>query len=314
MRYRCIVLFWLAVALTTSGGSTSGHSAAENPAAAIAVTVDSLTLDDGAVSARVDSLALDGGSVSAWVDSLAFDGGSIAGIELFAKERGGDVGMGYARELSAGVRRLISADVERQIRRLATGNRSTFIEVSLLEAGFASAADAPPGQPMQREFEKSFIRTEVLAFFADEDTPPRAALGLYTEPEFRKAVSPRIERIWNEGEEVCIEIDGVRLVLDPMAYCDRVDNLHEEDLSVQHTQTVRNTDGDGHQTVFFKESLKTFVRLPDGLAFHYVNYSRTIGMGGFKKRFGLGHIKESEEKAVQELGRRLAADTTEAAE
>jgi hypothetical protein len=62
------------------------------------------------------------------------------------------------------------------------------------------------------------------------------------------------------------------------------------------------------------ESLKTFVRLPDGLAFHYVNYSRTVGMGGIQRRVSRGKIEDSYKRAVEELGRRLAALSPEAEE
>jgi hypothetical protein len=246
-------------------------------------------------------------TVSAWVNSLPFDNRAIEGIELYADEKRSEFDEGYAPRLAAGIRRLIASDAGRQLTLLSEGTRRPFIEVSILDPGFASVEGKPPDNKTERDFEKSFIRTEVLAFFKNETTSPRTALEIYTDKEFRRAVSPRVERIWNEGEEACFEVGGVKLLLDPLKYCDRIEELHQEDLSIQHAQTVRNEGDGGHQTVFFKESLKTFVRLPEGLALHYIGYSRTVNMGGIQGKFAPGMIEGSERKAVEELVRRFAS-------
>lgn len=246
--------------------------------------------------------------VAAWLDSLPIDERAIGEIGLFAGEKRSEFDDGYASRLAAGIRRLVAADVERQLGRLFKGDRTPVIDVTILDAGFASAGGKPGDNKTEREFEKSFIRIEVLAFFKDETAAPRTALEMYTDPDFRTTVSPRVKRIWNEGEEVCVELGGMKLVLDPVKCCDAIAELHLDDISVQHAQTARNTGGGGYQTVFFKESLKTFVRLPDGLAFHYINYTRTVGMGGISGKIGRGKIEESERKAVAEIGRRLATE------
>jgi hypothetical protein len=245
--------------------------------------------------------------VSAWVDSLPFDNRAIDGIVIYADEGRNAFDEGYASRLAAGIRRLIGADAERQLDLLSEGIRRPFIKVSILDPGFASIGGKSPDDKTARDFEKSFVRTEVLAFFKNETTSPDTALRTYTDEEFRKAVSSRVERIWNEGEEACFEVGGVKLLLGPLEYCDRIDELHREDLAVQHAQTVRNEGGGGHQSVFFKESLKTFVRLPDGLALHYIGYSRTVNMGVIQKKFAPGMIEGSERKAVEELARRFAS-------
>ena len=252
--------------------------------------------------------------VTAWVDSLPLDNRVIDGIELYADEKRSEFDEGYASRLAAGIRRLIGADAERQLGRLSEGIRCPFIEVSILDPGFASIGGKPPDNKTQRDFEKSFVRAEVLVFFEHEATSPGTVLDLFTDEEFRKTVSPRIERIRHEGEEVCIEVGGVKLLLHPFKYCDRIEELQQKDLSVQHVQTVRNEGDSGYQAVFFMESLKTFVRLPDGLAFHYVNYSRTVGMGGIQRKVSRGKIADSYKRAVEELGRRLASLSPEAEE
>jgi hypothetical protein len=244
---------------------------------------------------------------AAWLDSLPIDGRAFDAIDLFAREKRSEFDNGYAARLAVGIRRLVAADVERQLGRLAEGVRAPFIEVTTLEPGFAAAGGKAGGSKTEREFEKSFVRIEVLAFFESESTEPRTALGMYTDPDFRKTVSSRLKRVWNEGDEVCIEMASVKLVLDAIKCCDCVEELHLEGISIEHARTVRNTGGKGYQPVYFKESLKTFVRLPDGLAFHYIAYTRTVGMGGIKGKIGRGKIEESERKAVEEIGRRLSA-------
>ncbi len=245
--------------------------------------------------------------VVAWLDSIPYDERANDAIDLFAREKRNEFDDGYAARLASGVRMLVAADVERQLGRLSSGERTPIIDVTILDSGFASAEGKPSDNKTEREFEKSFVRIEMLAFFENETTAPRTALGMYTDPDFRKTISSRLKRIWNEGKEVCAEAGGVKFVLDPIACCDAIAELHLDDISVQHAQTVRNTGGKGYQAVFFKESLKTFVRLPDGLAFHYIAYTRTVSMGGVTAKIGRGKIEESERKAVAEIGRRLAA-------
>jgi len=251
-------------------------------------------------------------SVAAWLDSLPIDERAIDAIGLYADEKRSEFDEGYAARLAAGIRRLIGADVERQLGRLSEGVGTPFIEVSILDPGFASIGGKPGGNKTERDFEKSFIRIEVLAFFRNEAAAPRTALEMYTDGEFRKTVSSRLKRVWSEGGEVCIEMGGVKLLLDPIKCCDRVAELQIEDSALQHAQTVRNTGDGGYQAVFFKESLKTFVRLPDGLALHYINYTRTVSLGGIKASVARGKIEESERKAVEEIGRRLASLVPEA--
>ncbi len=241
----------------------------------------------------------------AWIDTLTFDAGIAEEIALFAAAKESGVDEGYEDRLAAAIRRLIATDVERQVKRVVEGVREGFIEVTVLDAGFASPGGELSANSTERACESSFVRTEVTAFFAACDTEPEEALRIYTDPEFRKKVSPRIVRIWQDDEFNCVEMGGVKLLVDPMKFCDRVDDLHAEDLAVEHSQTVKNDGGKGYQPVFFKESVKSFIRCPDGLAFCYINYSRTVGLGAVEKKIARGKIEESETRAVEELGRRL---------
>ena len=256
-----------------------------------------------------------GSTIAAWVDTLPIDKRVTDGIELFAHAQRSAFDEGYASRLAAGIRGLIAADAGAALKRIFEGERHTSIQVAILKPGFAfgggkAPGDVPgvaPGNATERDFEESFVRIEVVAFFERETASPAAALDLYTNEEFRRTVSSRIRRIWNEGGEICYQVGGVTLMVHPVDYCDRIEDLRLEEISSQHAQTVRNAGGKGNQAVYFKESLKTFRRLPDGLAFHYVSYSRTVGAGGIRGRLARVEIEDSEKKALEELGRRLAS-------
>ena len=124
-------------------------------------------------------------------------------------------------------------------------------------------------------------------------------------------VSSPIENIWMEGDENCVETKGVTLILSPMKNCSRIDELHRPGLAAQHSQTVANPGDDDYQPVYFKESIKTFVAVPGGLVLHYINYSRTTGLGGLKKRIARGKLKDSQAEAIREMEAILAGSTDE---
>ena len=130
---------------------------------------------------------------------------------------------------------------------------------------------------------------------------PEEALRIYTSAGFRMRVASRIEDIWDEGEENCVKVSGVTAVMGPMNSCSRITERHAPGIASHHSQTVANGGDEDNQLVFFKESLKTFVATPDGLVLHYINYSRTTGMGALKKKIGQGKIRGSQERAIEEL-------------
>ncbi len=142
------------------------------------------------------------------------------------------------------------------------------------------------------------VRTEAVACFSTELTP-RQALDLYTSPEFRKVAEPRIERAWTAGNTACVATKGVVLLLPPTEVCSQIDHLLEDDLAAEHSQAIRNGEADGLQTVFFKESLKIFVRTTDGLALHYINYSRSVDLGAASRWIAGGKVRESQERQIE---------------
>jgi hypothetical protein len=121
------------------------------------------------------------------------------------------------------------------------------------------------------------------------------------------AASSRIRDISEEDGLSCIHTDGVPVLLDPSRACNRTTEGEGGGWASQHSQVVSGESGDGFQPTFFKESVKTFVQLPDGLGLHYVNYTRSTGLNGLKKRVGRGKAADSQREQVELLAERLGA-------
>jgi len=61
--------------------------------------------------------------------------------------------------------------------------------------------------------------------------------------------------------------------------------------------------------VYFNESLKSFVKVPGGIVFLYINLYRSGGLGGVQKRVGKGKIVESEKRVMEEFAKRLIPES-----
>jgi carbon monoxide dehydrogenase subunit G len=241
-------------------------------------------------------------AVRSWLDSLPLDPRVVDELAAFE-----DLDPDHAAELAAGVRRLVVAEVPARLSEAIDGDLRDFLVVDFPDPGFATGEK--PEDDTADDLEDSFVRTETVAFFPGATMSPEDALRLWVSPEFRKRVSSRITGVRDEGDLYCVDTKGVGPFLDPMSSCAAIHELVRPDICSQHSQVVANGDGDGLQRVFFKESVKTFVRLPDGLLLHYLNYARTKGMGGLTKRIGRGKIEGAQEKAVEELARELGTAT-----
>ncbi len=159
------------------------------------------------------------------------------------------------------------------------------------------------------EFERSLIRIEVVACFQVEGKTPGAVLDLYTSPEFRMVAESRIDSMWIEPWGNCVETRGVMALVDPTSVCNQVRELRSEILASQHSQVVSNELLEGHQRVFFKESLKTFVAVPEGIALHYINFTRAADLGRIERWAAPGRIKDSQERNIDELRSRLGGSS-----
>lgn len=230
----------------------------------------------------------------------------IAGeINRYSREED-DLGDTYAAAIAADVRSLIFGDAVKALEKLPAVGAEQSVEVAFLESGFTTTSGKEPDDKHQRKFEEGFIRIEVLATFELEGVKPEEALRSYTGREFRMETSSRIERIWTEDDLSCVEVKGVKALLSPTLACNRIDELVLPGLASQHSQVVSNPGGDDYQTVYFKESLKTFVEIPGGLALHYINYTRAVKLGSIKRSLGRGRIVSSEEEKIEALRTRLS--------
>jgi hypothetical protein len=246
-------------------------------------------------------------SAMMWADTLPIDPRVMAEIDRFAAAEKGVFRGGNAAELAAAARRRVFSAVSDALSNPAVRGGKPSVEVAFMEPGFGGGLQGEGVPPLEAEFEKSIVRTECLAFIEGEDISPDAALGIYAEPAFRMSVHSKIKRIWMDGGLDCVETEGVKFLLSPTLYCSRLDEYRDSTVVMQHSQVVAN-DGE-YETVYFKESLKTFVKVPGGMIFHYINFFRGSGLGGVRKSVGKGKIIESETRAVEELSRRLSDRT-----
>jgi hypothetical protein len=244
-------------------------------------------------------------SVSTWGEGLEMDHRVAEGISRYSKEKD-DLGAAYPEAIAAAVRRVLFRDAASALAKLPAVGSETSIEVTFPDPGFAAADGRETDDEHQRKFEEGFVRIEVLATFAVEGVTPEEALRMYTGEEFRMETSSRIKRIWTENDLSCVEVRGVKALLSPTLACNRIDELLLPRLAAQHSQVVSNPGGDDYQTVYFKESLKTFVEVPGGLVLHYVNYARAVKLGSIKRSFGRGRIAASEEEKIEALRNHLS--------
>ena len=243
--------------------------------------------------------------LAAWSDTLPIDPRAIVEIDRYERDEDTPFGDAYAVGLAAGVRRLVFESVRKVLERPMERGREPLIEVTFMEPGVAGLAAGATASGPEAEFEKSIVRTECVAFFESRDITPGEALQIYADPAFRMGTRSKIKRIWMENGLDCVETEGVRIVMSPTLYCSRVDEFHDSTLAAQHSQAVSSKSGDGYQAVYFKESLKTFVKVPGGIVFHYINFYRGSGLGGVQKRVGRGKIVESEKRVMEEFAKRL---------
>ena len=246
--------------------------------------------------------------VDRWRDTLEIDERILTEIIRFDEAEGGSgdgFGNDFASGLATDIRRLVFDTVAERLEALSRGQCTPFVEVTYPEPGFASRDGEAPAEKRERKFEAGFIRTEVLACLECEGVSPEGVLRAYTDPEFRKRVSSRIERIWMDGDDSCIETKGFRPFLSSTLACNRIDEFHAPRIASQHSQVVSNPGGKDYQDVYFKESLKTFVVIPGGMALHYINYTRTVKLGGLRKSIGRKKVIGSQEDAVEALQRML---------
>jgi hypothetical protein len=93
--------------------------------------------------------------------------------------------------------------------------------------------------------------------------------------------------------------------VEPTRVCNRIQDFREDGVAAQHSQVVFNQGVKPYEDVYFKESLKTFVRIPGGMALHYINFARAGNLGRVERWVGPGQIEGSQKGNAEELQRWL---------
>jgi len=237
-----------------------------------------------------------------WLATLPLDARIAGEMGRFTHDDA-ELSEGYRSAMAASMRELITMEVEQAVATLLLGPCEPSVEVT-----YPRKDDNDQEVEAEKEFEKSFIRTEMFACFETSLENPTAALEIYTDAEFRKEASSRVEEVWAEGDLSCIETGRIRALLSPTKSCNSIKRLSENRMAAEHSQVVWNEGQDPYQDVFYKESVKTFVRVPGGLALHYLNYSRTTNMGRMQRWLGTGSIEDSQKDSAELMAQRLAGE------
>lgn len=244
----------------------------------------------------------DGGDLVRWADSLPMDSRVLRELQRFSAEEE------FSQESVSGfigeVRSRIISAVGAQTAKLLAGECRPSIEVSIGDSDFSTLGEAASGESWE-DFQKSLIRTEMVACLETDRIDPEAVLQTYVSPEFRMRAESRITDMWIDSVGSCMETKGAYGLVDPTRVCNRVHDFSSEDMAAQHSQVVFNEGIEPYQDAYFKESLKTFVRVPGGMALHYINFTRAADLGRIERWIGAGKIKDSQNATLEELQRWL---------
>jgi hypothetical protein len=241
---------------------------------------------------------------SQWKDDVQVDPRVAAEMKRFVRD-GETLGGDYVQSAVLALRGLVFDAATTRLAEIGRGNREDFIEVEFPDAGFVLGKNAGKLSAAEEDFEDGFVRTEFRAFVSCEGVTPKEALRLYTSADFRMQMSSRTRRIWDDGDDNCVETRKKTFV-PAMMSCNRITEIHRDGFSAQHSQVVSNPGGDGYQVVYFKESIKTFVSVPGGLVLHYINYSRSKRVTGIAHGLVRSKLKGTEEDAIALLAEKLA--------
>ena len=240
--------------------------------------------------------------VGRWLDALPLDVRIAGEIGRFTHR---DEGLSerYRTATMVSMRQLTTREVDQAVASLLRNPCEPSVEVT-----YPRQDDNDQDIEAEKEFSKSFIRTEMVACFETSSQDPSAALEIYTSADFRQEASSRIEAVWADGDLSCVESGGIRALLSPTKSCNSIERFSGDGIAAEHSQVVWNEGQDPYQDIYFKESVKTFMRIPGGLALHYLNYARTTNMGRMQRWMGTGSIEDSQRDSAELMAERLAGE------
>lgn len=235
-----------------------------------------------------------------WASEVTLD--AAVGSEL-ARFGGspGTLGDTFTRTFAATLHREVLGRVATAVEEIErTGCRP-----SIAVAVPAPVAGISPVSGPERDFLGSLVRTVSVACYTST-RPPTATLDLFTSAPFRQEAEPRIVRIWSEDGLQCVATEGVRVLMAPTTACNQLQRLSSESVAAEHSQVVRNPAVGGQQPIYFKASVKAFVRTGDGLAFVYANVTRGADLSAASRWVARRKVADSQRAQVEALGRHLS--------
>lgn len=163
----------------------------------------------------------------------------------------------------------------------------------------------PDPTSVQEDFEDSVVLTRTTACYPTDRTPDEL-LRLYASREVRMEAQSRMEAVYEEDGLTCYDVGGVPILLSPTRSCNEVTRTAGPMMAAEHSQSVRS-EVEGHQPIYFKESLKAALTLEDGsIGLVHVTVTRSTGLGGLEKRLGRGKIEDSLRRQTEVLAAHLS--------
>lgn len=246
-----------------------------------------------------------GQALGAWGRAFDVDARIVGQLGRYQVDGREPLDESYRWALARAVRGMVFNAAGTRVDEILQEGCEPFVDVTMLEPGFVPGEGSEAHPPGSRKFEESIIRTEMVACIDTERDNPEEVLKLYTSEEFRTAAESRVEDMWEDEHGSCMETGGVMAIVDPTRICNRIDRFVEGPVASEHSQVVFNEGRKPFQDVYFKESLKTFIRVPGGLALHYINFTRTVDMGRVERWVARRKVPESQERNVSELRNRI---------
>jgi hypothetical protein len=252
------------------------------------------------------------GNFAAWIEwarGLEPDGRSVQEVLRFGEATGAALDQDYAPVVVRQIHEELLRGAEERVAQLLQAGCEPFTQVTFGSAGHRPSDGTPVEAPRTDRFEKGLVRVESVTCVDAPGVGAAHAMAVYTDSAFRMSVEGRIRAVREAGDESCVETAGVMGLLLPSEACNRIRRFLRGPLASEHSQVVSNPGSGSHQIVYLKESLKTFVETPSGIAIHYLNYSRTAEVGRVGRWAAERSIRDAEKRRADGLQRRLAADS-----
>jgi hypothetical protein len=243
--------------------------------------------------------------VGPWAAYLPLDPGVTREMERYRAQGREALSEEYRNALALHLRGRVAAEAGARTREFLEGRCTPSVRVTFGEEGAALPPELRAQGSAESRFVEGLTRVESVACFEAVGLSAEEALRIFTSPGFRRTTESRIREIRAEGDLSCVETEGVPALLAPSQACNRITWAIQGPMASEHSQVVSNGQGSRFQPIYFKESLKTFVEVPGGLAFHYVNYTRSADMGAISRSIGRRAVQDAEERRIRAFRRQL---------